>query len=224
MLLDHEEEQEIEASIKALRKEYTRASFSEEDALENPFEQFRKWFDEAVESKITEANAVHLATATRNGAPSGRMVLLKGFDEQGFKFYTNYESRKGGELAENPRAAMTFFWKELERQIRIEGRVERMTDKESYAYFKTRPRDSQIGAWASPQSQQLKNREKLEDLFETQTRAFEDKQEIELPPFWGGFRLVPERLEFWQGRENRLHDRLQYRREGSAWKISRLAP
>lgn len=224
MLLDREEEPEIEANIKALRKEYTRAAFSEDDALEDPLGQFRKWFQEALDAKISEANAVHLATSTKDGYPSGRMVLLKGFDERGFKFYTNYESRKGRELDENPRAAMTFFWKELERQARIQGSVERLTPDESYAYYKTRPRDSRIGAWASPQSRILNGRAELEKLFADQTGAFADQDEIKLPPFWGGYRLLPVRFEFWQGRANRLHDRLAYEKKEQKWIISRLAP
>ena len=162
--------------------------------------------------------------ATADGRPSARTVLLKGFDKQGFVFYTNYDSRKGRELVENPQAALLFTWLELERQIRIEGRVEKVPSAESLAYFQSRPKGSQIGAWASPQSRVIEGREVLENRVADLVRDYDQAEALPLPPFWGGFRLVPEAIEFWQGRESRLHDRICYAQDGQRWKIARLAP
>ncbi len=189
----------------------------------NPFKQFAQWFEEAKKTDIAYPEAMSAATATADGRPSVRMVLMKGFDERGFCFFTNYESRKGAELMENPRVALLFYWEPYERQVRIEGAVEKMSEEESYAYFSSRPRGSRIGAWASAQSAMIENREELEAQVRKYERAFQG-QEIQLPPFWGGYRCVPDSFEFWQGRLNRLHDRLSYIREEHGWKIIRLAP
>jgi pyridoxamine 5'-phosphate oxidase len=207
-----------------LRREYTQRGLREEDLALDPFMQFGAWFDEVAQADIREPNAMTLATATPDGRPSARMVLLKGVDARGFTFFTNYESRKGGELDANPRAALVFFWVQLERQVRVEGRVERVSDEESDAYFASRPEGSQVGAWASKQSAVLPDRGPLEARYE-ELRAQYEGREVPRPPFWGGFRVVPETVEFWQGRVNRLHDRLRYRRQGDgSWVVERLSP
>jgi pyridoxamine 5'-phosphate oxidase len=207
-----------------LRREYTQRGLREEDLAPDPISQFRLWFDEVAQADVREPNAMTLATATPDGRPSARMVLLKGVDTRGFAFYTNYESRKGAELSANPYAALVFFWVQLERQVRVEGGVERLSAEESDAYFASRPAGSQLGAWASQQSAALPGRGPLEARYE-ELRARYAGQEIPRPPFWGGFRVVPEMVEFWQGRENRLHDRLRYRRESDgSWVIERLSP
>ena len=206
-----------------LRKEYTRAGLKESDADPDPVEQFRRWFDEALAADLHEPNAMALATSTPGGSPSARIVLLKGFDERGFVFYTNYEGRKSGELETNPYAALVFYWGELQRQVRIEGRVSRIPDRESDAYFAGRPRGSQLGAWASEQSRPVGDRSTLEERVRELEVEYEDR-EVPRPPFWGGYRVEPETIEFWQGRENRLHDRLRYSRAGDLWERERLQP
>ncbi|NUO81026.1 pyridoxamine 5'-phosphate oxidase [candidate division KSB1 bacterium] len=207
-----------------LRKEYQQQTLHETEVEASPIAQFKKWFDQAMAAEVTYPDAMTLATATQDGKPSARVVLLKGVDENGFTFFTNYESHKGRELAQNPHASLVFWWKELERQVRIAGRVERVTVHESDNYFRMRPRGSQIGAWASAQSEALPTREALEQS----VRAFEEKYadgEVPRPPHWGGFRVLPHTIEFWQGRLNRLHDRIRYRvRESGGWVIERLAP
>jgi pyridoxamine 5'-phosphate oxidase len=209
--------------VASLRKEYTRAGLAESDVASDPVEQFRRWFDEALAAGLYEPNAMTVATAAPNGRPSARVVLLKGFDERGYVFYTNYEGRKGRELEENPRAALLFYWGELERQVRVEGTVSRVSKEESDAYYASRPRGSRLGAWASEQSRTVEGREVLEDRIEDLEAEYEGR-EVPRPPFWGGYRVVPEVVEFWQGRENRLHDRIVYRRRGAGWRIERLQP
>ena len=190
----------------------------------NPFKQFEQWFQAAREAEPVLPEAVSLATATREGRLSSRMVLLKDFDETGFVFYTNYESRKGIELAENPNAALVFYWRQLERQICITGTVSRVSREESEAYFRTRPRGSQIGALTSSQSQGVASREVLERRFQQLMAEYEGR-EVPLPPYWGGYRLSPATIEFWQGRSDRLHDRFLYRRQsGGPWQLERLSP
>jgi pyridoxamine 5'-phosphate oxidase len=210
--------------VSGLREEYTRAGLRETDAHPDPIEQFRGWFDEALAANLYEPNAMTLATATREGRPSARVVLLKGFDERGFVFYTNYEASKAQELEENPFCALVFYWGELERQVRIEGRAERVSEKESDAYYRSRPRGSQLGAWVSKQSRPVEDRETLEVRLRELEAEYEGR-EVPRPPFWGGYRIEPEEIEFWQGRENRLHDRLLYRRQdGGSWRVERLQP
>lgn len=210
------------SDIAALRKSYERAELSEEASHADPIHQFAKWFDEARQSEVPEPNAMTLATVSGDLRPSTRIVLIKGFDERGMVWYTNYESRKGRELGGNPCAALQFHWVELERVVRIEGVVEKVSEAESDAYYASRPLDSRIGAWASPQSQVIDDRTVLVTAAAKYAAKF--LLNPPRPPHWGGFRLVPERWEFWQGRKSRLHDRLQYTREDGQWLRERLAP
>ena len=209
-----------------LRQEYARAELTCEHVADDPLDQFEDWFEEALDSEVEEPNAMTLSTAAPDGTPSARIVLLKGLDERGFHFYTNYESRKGTELSQNPHAALTFLWKPLERQVRIEGQVERMPAEASTEYFHSRPRGAQLGAWASPQSRVVEGRAELEQTLAGVEAEYEDQDEIPRPPYWGGYILHPTQIEFWQGRPNRLHDRLRYRRdeEEGDWTLERLAP
>jgi pyridoxamine 5'-phosphate oxidase len=206
-----------------MRREYARAGLAEADVDADPVVQFGRWFEQAVSAGLLEPNAMTLATSTSDGRPSARMVLLRGFDDRGFVFYSNYGSRKGAELAANPRASLVFWWGELERQVRIEGRVERTSHQESEAYFHSRPPGSQLSAAASPQSQVIDGRAMLEQRV-ARLAAGNPGGGLPLPAFWGGFRVAPEVVEFWQGRPNRLHDRLRYTRAGGRWRIDRLAP
>lgn len=206
-----------------LRKEYLKKGFNEKDAAKNPFSQFSLWYNEVLELGLQEANAMSLATASKEGIPSNRIVLLKSFDESGFIFYTNYLSRKGRELLQNPRTALLFYWEEVIRQVRIEGTVEKISAEESAIYFQSRPVESRLGAWASEQSSIIESREKLEKRY-NELEKYYAEQIIPLPEFWGGFRVIPETFEFWQGRPGRLHDRIIYVKEGNGWKIKRLAP
>ena len=213
----------MQKNIAGIRREYSLHSLNESDVAANPIEQFNEWWKNAIESEILEVNAMTLATSDKDGKPSARIVLLKGFDEHGFVFFTNYQSNKAKALEENPKAALIFFWKEIERQIRIEGIVEKVSEEESDAYFFSRPEGSRIGAWASPQSKVISNRKILEDNVQKYTAEF--KNSIPRPPHWGGYRVMPDLIEFWQGRSNRLHDRIQYTKTGKgSWKVERLAP
>ena len=208
--------------IAELRKDYRHQSLSETDVKTEPIKQFEKWWDEAVQSKAEEVNAMTLATCNK-GHPSARMVLLKGFSEKGFIFFTNYESKKAVELKENPYACLVFFWKELERQVRIEGVVQKIGEVESDEYFLLRPEGSRLSAWSSPQSSVIKDRNILEKNVEHYRLAFTNGN-IPRPPFWGGYIVRPSSVEFWQGRPSRLHDRLLYTETNTGWKIERLAP
>ena len=207
-----------------MRKDYGLAGLLEKDLAKNPFRQFEQWFAEAEAAKLTEPNAMTLATAGRDGHPSARTVLLKAVDGRGFVFYTNYESRKGRELADNARATLLFPWIAMERQVIAEGTVSRVSREEADAYFHSRPRASQLAAWASPQSTVVAGRAVLEESYRVVEKKYEGR-EVPLPPQWGGFRLEPATVEFWQGRRNRLHDRLRYRRDtGGEWVVERVAP
>ncbi len=211
-------------SVSDLRENYTKADLLESEASLNPIEQFAQWLEDALNSHMLEPNAMTLATVTPDGKPVARMVLLKGFDEQGFVFYTNYDSAKGQQLAITPWASLVFWWADLQRQVRIEGQVEKVPPTISDEYFQSRPLGSQLGAWVSPQSQVIESREVLEGKLAALTAEYEDKP-LTRPPYWGGFCLKPTMIEFWQGRPNRLHDRLRYRLLADhSWLRERLAP
>ncbi len=206
-----------------LRKDYSLAGLAEKDLAKDPFRQFEKWFQEALAAKVPEPNATVLATATRDGAPSARIVLLKGIDGRGFVIFSSYESRKGRELEANPRASLVFPWITQERQVIVEGAVSKVTREESEAYFHSRPVASQLGAWASQQSAIIPGRAVLEDNLKAVEKKYAGAK-VPMPPHWGGYRLVPHSVEFWQGRRSRLHDRLRYRRTDDGWVVERISP
>lgn len=211
-------------SLENVRREYARAMLREEDLYRDPLKQFAAWYQEVEASNLHDATAMTLATAGRDGYPSARVVLLKGFDERGFVFYTNYESQKGRELNENPRAALVCYWSNFDRQVRIQGTVTKLSREESAEYFRSRPRGAQIGAWASEQSRAVTDRHALERAFADIEAKYRDR-EVPCPEHWGGFRVAPEAIEFWQGRENRLHDRFRYSKQSEGgWMVERLAP
>jgi len=210
-------------SIADIRKEYSSKSLARIDVDVNPIKQFNKWFNEAIRVEIDEVNAMTLSTASKKGRPSARIVLLKGVENNGFVFFTNYTSNKGQHLSENPYASLTFFWKELERQVRIDGKVEKISEADSITYFKSRPYKSKVGAWVSDQSKPLSSRVELMKKFTLKAAKFLG-QEVPKPDFWGGYILTPDRIEFWQGRPSRLHDRINYRLKNGDWQIERLSP
>ena len=207
-----------------IRKEYSKASLDISNVLTNPIDQFNKWFADAMEAEVLEPNAMSLATVGAENRPSCRIVLLKGIENDRFLFFTNYHSHKGKELENNPVCALTFFWPQVERQVRIEGTVTRLEEKKSEEYFQSRPLGAQIGAWSSPQSSVISGREILEERVKQMEKKFAGKTTLPKPHQWGGFQVVPEVIEFWQGRENRLHDRIEYRIVDGHWNIQRLAP
>lgn len=211
-------------SLQNLRKEYAKASLDIATVNSNPIEQFQLWFDEALKANVMEPNAMCLATVSADSRPSLRIVLLKGIEEGAFLFYTNYQSKKGNQLEVNPACALTFFWPELERQVRIEGMVDRVTTEKSVDYFQSRPRGSQLGAWASPQSTPIKDRSILEERLAAMETKFDSIENVPKPQQWGGYAVQPLLIEFWQGRPNRLHDRIEFVKVDNQWKINRLAP
>lgn len=212
------------ADLGALRREYGDKGLDVPDLAPDPIAMFREWLDDTVQSGLHEPNAMVVTTVSAQARPSSRMVLLKAVDEGGFVFYTNYESRKGREIAANPAVSLLFPWHDLQRQVRVEGTASRVSAAETEAYFSSRPRGSRLGAWASPQSREVASRGELDELYEQVEKRFADVDPMPLPPYWGGYRVLPDMVEFWQGRKGRMHDRLLYRRDGQGWSTTRLAP
>jgi pyridoxamine 5'-phosphate oxidase len=214
----------VQADVERRRRDYVTAPFDAADAAPDPIAQFERWYADAVDSGVTEPNAMGLATVDEHGRPQARVVLLRGIGADGFRFYTNLESAKAREIAAHPFAALTFAWLDLHRQVRVSGPVRRLTGADEDAYFATRPRGHRLGAWASPQSEVLGGRDELERLVAEAEERFAGVEDVPRPPFWGGYLVEPEVVEFWQGRLNRLHDRLRYHREADRWVVERLAP
>lgn len=214
----------LHQTVADLRINYGKKSLNEDDVAQDPISQFGVWMEEAINAQIDEANAMLLSTISPDNQPEARVVLLKGLELDGFSFFTNYKSKKGQQLAYSPNAALNFFWKELERQVRISGEVVKLSDSESDAYFNSRPKGSRIGAWVSPQSEVIPNRAFLDIRLAELEEQYADTEVIPRPPHWGGYKLIPNKVEFWQGRSNRLHDRILYTKQAGAWKIERLAP
>ncbi len=210
--------------LASIRKEYSKAALEAKSVAKEPISQFTNWFEEAIAAKVPEPNAMNLATVNENGRPASRIVLLKGVENKMFVFYTNYQSRKGKELDENPACSLTFFWPELERQVRIEGVASRIDEKRSEHYFQSRPRGSQVGAWASPQSSMISDRSLLEERVKQIEAKYKGEEFLPKPNQWGGYEVDPIMIEFWQGRPSRLHDRILYTKDENGWKINRLAP
>jgi pyridoxamine 5'-phosphate oxidase len=214
--------EDLKSYINSLRHDFTKQTLDKKDVNPNPVLQFEKWFKEAVDAKVNEPNAMGLSTVSADGKPSSRILLLRNFDEQGFVFYTNYNSRKGIEITTNPNAALLFFWPELERQVRIEGVLSKQTPDESTKYFDSRPRESKLGAWTSEQSKPIENRDVLDQAYIENSKKY--TEDVPRPSFWGGYVLKPVNLEFWQGRASRLHDRISYTQKQNNWMIERLSP
>ena len=214
----------LHKDIAAIREDYSKGSLSEEETLENPVAQFKIWFDQAISADVLEPNAMVLSTINEAGFPSSRVVLLKDLKEEGFNFFTNFNSQKGQDIARNTKVSLLFFWGELQRQVRIEGEVSFLAQEDSDEYFASRPKGSQIGAWSSPQSQIIADRSVLENKVQEKEIEFKDVEYIPRPAFWGGYSVRPVRIEFWQGRSSRLHDRIVYSKENNRWIKNRLAP
>jgi len=211
-------------NIQDIRKEYTQHSLNETDVVSNPLQQFERWFDQALKAQVMEANAFNLTTIDSDGKPHSRMVLLKGLTDKGFEFFTNYNSHKAQQIQANPWVSMTFVWPELERQVRVEGRASKISKERSQEYFFSRPHQSQLGAWASNQSEILSSRTLLEDRLEDLNNEYPEGTKVPFPTHWGGFEIEPNMIEFWQGRASRLHDRIRYTQEGLTWSMARLSP
>ena len=215
--------EDLRTYINSLRHDFTKQMLDKTDVNTDPVLQFEKWFKEAVDAKVNEPNAMSISTVSAEGKPSSRIVLLRNFDQDGFVFYSNYNSRKGMEIHANPYASLLFFWPELERQVRIEGVLKKQSPEESNLYFNSRPRESKLGAWTSEQSKKIESRAVLDRAYAENEKKYPGN-EVPRPAFWGGYVLIPESIEFWQGRASRLHDRILYSREGKSWKIDRLSP
>jgi pyridoxamine 5'-phosphate oxidase len=212
----------MKKELQNLRENYTKGALLKEEVASNPLDQFEAWFNDYKKTKVKDANAFILATADAQGKVSSRVLLLKGIDQGGFEFYTNYQSKKGKQMAANLQVSLTFYWPELERQVRVEGAVEKLSKEESDTYFKSRPYESQIGAWVSPQSKEIKERKVLQKREKELKEKYPNK--VPRPAHWGGYRVLPAMVEFWQGRPSRLHDRIVYQKKGEQWKTARLAP